>query len=410
MSTAGINGPFLDRLAGYGLSRRTFLQYCAGLAVVLALPPRLVPRIARALAATDKPGVVWLEFQDCAGNTESFLRSRNPAVADIILDLLSVDYHETIMAAAGQQAEAAKDATLAKGGYLLVVEGSIPEGAGGVYCTVGGKTAIQQLQDAATHAAAVISVGTCASYGGIPAASPNPTGAVGVQDIVSGVPVINLPGCPANADNITGTLVHYLTFGSLPARDSQGRPLFAYGQRIHDACERRAHFDAGQFALEFDDEGHRNGWCLYRLGCKGPETFHNCPTVQWNDSTNWPIGAGHPCVGCSEPYFWDVYTPIYQHLPRVPGFGVETSADKIGLEIVAGTAALFAAHGVAKAVQHQVVKRRDASRAARPGPGPPPLGGESSTGVEVPAAASAPADVSDDDPPRPAAQADGGES
>ncbi len=281
------------------------------------------------------------------------------------------------MAAAGAQAEAAKQASLAKKPYLVVVEGSIPTGAGGAYCTIGGKSATQLLKEAAEGAAGVIAVGTCAAFGGLPAADPNPTGARGTGDVISGVPIVNLSGCPANADNITATLVHYLTFGELPATDGSNRPLFAYGERIHDACQRRAHFDAGQFALEWGDEGHRKGYCLYKLGCKGPSTFHNCPSIRWNGNVSWPVQAGHGCVGCSEPHFWDTMTPFYNRLPRVPGFGVETTADEIGLGIVAGTAALFAAHGIGKAIQHRV--RRPATAGSAPA-----ASGPAETAVEPP--------------------------
>jgi hydrogenase small subunit len=353
-----------DRLERAGVDRRTFLKFCGTLAAVLALPPSFARNIARALETVKKPSVVWLEFQDCAGNTESFLRSRNPGVGDLVLDILSVDYHETIMSAAGHQAEEAKEAALAAGGHFVVVEGSIPRGDGGIYCTIAGKTAWQHLEEAAQGAVAIIAVGDCSSFGGLPAASPNPTGATSAANIVSGVPVINLAGCPANADNITATLVHYLTFGGLPARDGQGRPLFAFGSRIHDSCERRAHFDAGQFVVSWDDEGARKGWCLYRMGCKGPVAFHNCPAVRWNEGTSWPIGSGHGCNGCSEPDFWDAMSPFYERLPRVSGFGVESTADRIGLWLTGGTAAAFAAHGIAKTVQ-----RRSAGRPAGPAPG-----------------------------------------
>jgi hydrogenase small subunit len=342
-----------EKLGARGITRRTFLAFSASLTATLALPSVFSERIARALAAADKPSVIWLEFQDCAGNTESFLRAHDPGVAEIILDILSVDYHETIMAAAGAQAEKAKEDALAAGGHIVVVEGSVPTADGGVYCTIAGKTAMQHLEEAANGAVAIINVGTCASFGGIPAASPNPTGARGVPDVVSGVPVINLPGCPMNVDNLLGTVAHYLTFGALPPTDGQSRPLFAYGQRIHDNCERRAHFDAGQFALEWGDEGHRKGWCLYKLGCKGPSTFHNCPSIRWNENTNWPIGAGHGCVGCSEADFWDTMSPFYERLPKPPGFGVTTNADEIGLAIVGATAVGFGAHGVAKVIQHR---------------------------------------------------------
>ncbi len=342
-----------SELASRGITRRRFLEFCAATAALLALPQSYAPRIARALEDKAKPTVVWLEFQDCAGNTESFLRARDPSVGDIVLDVLAVEYHETIMAAAGFQAEAAKDAAVAQGGHIVVVEGSVPTADGGIYCTIGGKTALQILEETTAGAAAVITVGTCSSYGGLPAASPNPTAAVGVPGLVSGVPVINLPACPMNVDNLVATIVHFLTFGALPATDGVGRPLFAYGERIHDHCERRAHFDAGQFALEWGDEGHRKGWCLYKLGCKGPSTYHNCPSIRWNGGTSWPVAAGHGCVGCSEPGFWDTMTPFYGRLPAPPGFDVTTSVEQIGAGIVGLTAVGFAAHGVIKAGQRK---------------------------------------------------------
>jgi hydrogenase small subunit len=210
-----------------------------------------------------------------------------------------------------------------------------------------------------------VAAGTCACFGGIPAAAPNPTGAVSVSAAVPGATVINLSACPFNAANITALLVHYLTFGKFPALDHLGRPLFAYGKRIHDACERRAHFDAGQYAERFGDQGHRLGYCLYKLGCKGPATYQNCPTVRWNEGMNWPIGAGHPCVGCAEPYFWDTMTPFYERLPKVDGFGVDTSADAIGIGIVAGTAAAFTAHGIVKSIQKRRAEKAEASEDER---------------------------------------------
>lgn len=341
------------QLAARGIDRRRFLQYSATLTAMLALPEALAPQVAAALAAVDKPTLVWVNFQDCAGNSEALLRARNPDVATVILDLLNVDYQEVIMAAAGHQAEAAKEAAIARGGHIVVVEGSIPLAEDGIYCTIAGKTAIQILDEVTKNAAAVIAVGTCATYGGLPAAKPNPTGAVGVEGLVNGKPVVNIPQCPANADNITGVIAHYLTFKSLPALDGFGRPLFAYGDRIHDNCPKRGHFDAGQFALEFGDEGHRKGWCLYKLGCKGPSTFANCPTQQFNDGTNWPIGAGHPCVGCAEPNFWDTMTPIYDRLPRIAGMNAAVTADRVGAVAAGALATGLVAHGTMKIVQHR---------------------------------------------------------
>jgi len=293
-----------------GISRREFLKFCTVMAGTLALPGDFVPRIAKALEQTKRPPVIWLEFQDCAGCTESLLRAHSPTIAEIVLDVLSLNYHETIMAPSGFQAEQSLKDTVAAGGYLTIVEGSIPTADDGVYCCIAGRTALDILEEVASNTAAIITVGACAFYGGWPHASPNPTGAVGVKDIISDVPIINLPGCPPNADNITATVVHYLTFHSLPETDDLGRPLFAYGMRIHDNCERRGHFDAGEFVRQWGDEGHRKGWCLYQMGCKGPIAFHNCPSIRWNEGTSWPVGAGHGCFACAAPYFWE--RPIYE--------------------------------------------------------------------------------------------------
>lgn len=336
-----------------GISRRSFMKFCSAMAAALALPELYVPQIAAALEKVKRPALVWLEFQDCAGCTESFLRASHPPVGDIVLDILSVNYHETIMAPSGKAAERSLMDTVRgeKGKYLVVVEGSIPTKDGGIYCTIGGRTALDIAREVCGNAAATITVGACAFYGGWPSARPDPTGAVGVEQAVPGIKIINLPGCPPNAANITATVVHYLTFGELPPTDVQGRPLFAYGELIHDRCERRAHYDAGRFVEAWGDEAHRKGWCLYKMGCKGPATYHNCPAIRWNDGTSWPVGAGHGCIGCAERNFWDTMSPFYRHLPQVPGFGIQTTADEIGGWIVGGTAAAFAAHGVASAIR-----------------------------------------------------------
>ncbi|HET6719664.1 MAG TPA: hydrogenase small subunit, partial [Rhodocyclaceae bacterium] len=242
-------------------------------------------------------------FQECTGCTESLLRAEHPTIEKLILDVISLDYHETLMAAAGHQAEAARKAAMKqhKGKYVLVVEGAIPVKDGGVYCKVGNQTAIDMLKECAADAAAVIAIGSCASWGGMPSTAPNPTGASSVAEVL-GKPVVTIPGCPPNPYNFLSTVVHFLTFGKLPEVDQLGRPKFAYSRLIHENCERRAHFDAGRFAMEFGDEGHRKGYCLYKLGCKGPETYANCSVVLFGDAGagTWPVGCGHPCIGCTE--------------------------------------------------------------------------------------------------------------
>jgi hydrogenase small subunit len=348
----------MQALARRGVSRRDFLKFCTFMAGTLALPASMTPKIAQALETAKRPVAVWLEFQDCAADTEAFLRASNPSVATIILELISLDYHETIMAASGHRAEELLAQAVEEGGYLTIVEGSVPTKDNGVYCCIAGRTALDIVEEVTANAAAVVTVGACASWGGWPSSRPGPTGAKGVSDVVSGVPIIKLTGCPHNVVNSVATIVHYLTFGSLPETDHIGRPLFAHGKRIHDNCERRGHFDAGQYVEVWDDEASRKGWCLYKMGCKGPETYMNCPTVRFNDGTNWPIGAGHGCVGCAEVGFWDNLSPFYKRLPEVPGFGVEVTADKIGLALTGATLAGIGIHAVASTVRNRAGKHR----------------------------------------------------
>jgi hydrogenase small subunit len=343
------------------ISRRDFLRFCSVMTGALALPSRYTTQIVKALEQTKRPALVWLEFQDCAGNSESALRAGHPSFADIVLDLLSWNYHEIVMAPSGKAAEKSLHDTIAseRGNYIAVIEGSIPLAENGVYCTIGGRSAIDIAQEVCTNAYATIAVGTCASFGGIPAAAGGVTGAVGVSQAIPGLRLINLSACPMNGANLAATLVHYLTFKELPATDNLGRPLFAHGDRIHDDCPRRAHYDAGQFVQEWGDEGHRQGWCLYKMGCKGPATDYNCPRIQWNDGTNWPIGVGHGCVGCAQPGFWDTMTPFYQALPNVGGFGVEATAEEIGLGVIGAVAALTTVHAVGSVIRNQRAKKRE---------------------------------------------------
>jgi hydrogenase small subunit len=353
-----LDGSLAEALARRGVSRRDFLKFCGITAGTLGLPASMIPRVAHALETAQRPPLIWLEYQDCAGCSESLLRANQPTVAELVLDVLSVNYHETIMAPSGKAAEKSLQDTIAAGGYLTVVEGSIPTAEDGIYCCVGGRTAVDLLTEAASNTAAIIAVGACAFYGGWPSTTPNPTGAKGVQDIVSGVPIVNMSGCPYNVDNLTALVVHYLTFKSLPQLDSLGRPTFAYGRRIHDNCERRGHFDAGEFVREWGDAGHQQGWCLYQMGCKGPITFQNCPTVRWNQGTSWPVGSGHGCIGCANPQFWE--TAAYETVPifdvTPPGTFPATEEQK-GIT-PAGAGAIGAAAGLAVGVAGAVAVRQ----------------------------------------------------
>jgi len=304
-----------DQLEMGGIDRRGFIKFAASMTVAMGLPIGMSGRVMAAIEEESaRPAVIWLHFQECTGCTESLLRSTHPTLETLILDMVSLDYSETLLAAAGHQAEAAlHDSMQANDGrFILVVEGSVPMADNGNFCKVAGQTPQQMLHKIAPHAVAAIAIGSCASWGGVQSAAPNPTGAVGLAEALklegitktdgSALPVINLPGCPASPYNFLSTVLYYLTLKQLPDLDVKGRPQFAYGRLIHENCERRPHYDAGRFAQQFGDEGHRKGYCLYKLGCKGPETFANCPAIEFGDvgGNTWPVGIGHPCFGCSE--------------------------------------------------------------------------------------------------------------
>ena len=318
-----------------GISRRDFLGFCATLAAAYALPAASVGAIAAALEKAPRASVIWLSFQECTGCTESLTRSHAPTIEGLILEQISLDYHHTLQAAAGEAAEQARmEAMRANAGkYLLIVDGSVPLGNAG-YSTIAGVSNVDMLKEVAQGAAAVIAVGTCAAYGGIPAAQPNPTGAVPVSRLITDKPVVNVPGCPPIPVVITGVLAHFLTFGGLPELDDQGRPKIFYGESIHDRCYRRPFYDQGKFAETFDDEGARRGWCLFKLGCKGPVTYNACATTKWNNGVSFPIQSGHGCLGCSQPGFWDM-GPFYKAL-SMPTANVEKAA---GIAAAAGVAA-----------------------------------------------------------------------
>jgi hydrogenase small subunit len=297
-----------ERLQQCGVSRRAFLQFCSSLMIAapfgLAITDKKLPEdVAMGLGKVVRPAVIWLHFQDCTGCTETLLRSSHPDLSDLIMNVISLEYHETLMAGSGMQAQAALAQALDKysGKFVCVVEGSIPTKDQGVYMKVAGRPAMEVLADVGSRAAAIIAIGSCAAWGGIPSADPDPTGAVGVADLLPHKPIVNIPGCPPNPYTLLGVVLQFAASGMLPELDEERRPKFAFDRDIHEHCPRRAHFDAGHFVKQFGDVGHREGWCLYEMGCKGPETHAGCSTRHFNEIPDvWPIGIGAPCIGCTE--------------------------------------------------------------------------------------------------------------
>lgn len=293
----------------HGIKRRDFLKYCAAMAAVLGVSQfEFTTKVAHALeAASKKPAVIWLEGQDCAGCTISFTQILNPPASTIILDKISLRYHETAMAAAGDLAEKAYHDTVKQGGYVLIVEGSVPS-ADDRFCMVGGRSFKKILEEAAKNAAAIIAVGACATYGGIPAATPSK--GIGLDKALPGKAVINLPTCPVHPDHLAGTVLYFLTTGKVPPLDKIGRPVMYFKESIHDNCRRRSHFDAGRFLTDWNDPKQKD-WCVFQRGCKGPMTFADCPVRRWNDGINFCIDCGAVCMGCAEPGFYAQMSPLY---------------------------------------------------------------------------------------------------
>jgi hydrogenase small subunit len=331
-------------LRSRGVTRRDFLRFCTATTVALGLPATMIPRVAAALEQARRPSVIWLPFQECTGCTESITRAHGATLESLIFEAISLDYQHTLQAAAGDAAERAREQAMKDnwGRYLLIVDGSIPTGNPG-YSTIAGHDNLSMLREAADGAAAIVALGSCAAFGGIPGAQPNPTGAVSVADLIKDKPIVNVSGCPPIPVVITAVLTQYVTFGTLPELDALGRPKAFYGQTIHDRCYRRPFYERGQFADSFDDEGARLGWCLYKLGCRGPTTYNACATVKWNNGTSFPIEAGHGCIGCAEPGFWD-NGGFYQPLST----GRWGSARTVGTAIGVGAALGIASAALAR--------------------------------------------------------------
>jgi hydrogenase small subunit len=347
-----------DALAERGISRRSFLKFASYTASIMALPPGAASAMAEGLAAARRQSVIWLSFQECTGCTESITRAKAPSIEDLIFDFISLDYHHTLQNASGHLAELAREQAMEenKGEYLVIVDGSVPLKDDGVYSTIAGMTNLQMLQDTVRNAKAVISVGSCAAFGGIPGANPNPTGAVAIDEIITDKPVINLPGCPPIPEVMTGTVAYLLSFAGIPELDHLGRPKAFFGEAIHDRCYRRPFYEKGQFAKSFDDEGARQGWCLYEVGCKGPVAYNACATLKWNGGVSFPIQSGHGCLGCSEPGFWDLggfYKPL------------STAKDGV-LKYATGAAVAGAAIGAASAYAVRSKRKKIMGNAAQP--------------------------------------------
>ncbi|MFH1092888.1 MAG: hydrogenase small subunit [Candidatus Omnitrophota bacterium] len=298
------------------LTRRQFIKIFGSTAVGAGITGFYNQTIIDALAVDDgKPPVLWLQGASCNGCSVSLLNTVHPKIAEVLLHVVSMRYHQTLMAATGKTAfDVIYDvAEEFKGKYILVLEGGIPTAENGAYCTIGENyghqvNLTQAIDKLAPDAAGLIAVGTCAAFGGIPSGKPNPANVKGLSGY-TGKSIVNVSGCPAHPDWVVGTLIHLLHFG-VPELDEHGRPLLFYGKNLHENCPNYSFFANGKYAEKLGEEG-----CLAAVGCKGPMAFADCPLRHWNSGVNWCIGSGTGCIACCEPGFPDSSSGMYEKLP-----------------------------------------------------------------------------------------------
>ncbi|MDR2672945.1 MAG: hydrogenase small subunit [Coriobacteriales bacterium] len=352
-----------------GVSRRDFLKLCGGVAVALGLSQAMIPKIAEALEASvigktqgALTPAIWLELASCTGCTESLAQVDTPDVATIVLDLISLNYAETLSAGAGYSLEEAKAQTIEAGGYLLFIEGALMEGWEGNALRIADEKGTEIVEHAAAHAIAIVCVGSCAVDGGWQSAHPNPGGAIGIQAYLNKAkaagriekipPIINVPLCPANPEHLVAVLVNAILLGRLPQLNSLGEPSLIFDQTIHDNCPRRGHFENGEFVYEFGSKEEARGYCLYAVGCKGPQTKSNCPIVRWNRRASWCVESGAPCAGCAaadptkQGFNWvDLNAPFLNRFKNVGVAGLSIDPTFIAYGIAGLAVVALAIHG-----------------------------------------------------------------
>lgn len=370
METEATATEFQSLLEARGVTRRSFMKLCGAIAAAAGLSQLAAPKVAQAVedsvigAASGKLcPAIWIEGASCTGCTESFAQVDTPDPATVVLEMLSLNYSETLSAAAGYSMEEAKAQTIEKfkGEYILVYEGAVLEKWGGQALRVANEPGTKHLLEAAENAKYVVAFGSCAVNGGWMGATPNSSDALGVQQFLKknnvATPVVNIPGCPGNPEHLVAVLVDVLMVGKVPELTDQGKPKQIFGQTIHDNCERRGHFENGEFVHEFGSEEEAKGYCLYALGCRGPQTYSNCGVTLWNHGRSWCVQAGSPCIGCCEAdpndpaQNWvQVNTPFYERHRdlRVGSIAFQPTTLFAGVTVLAAAALVVHGFGMKK--------------------------------------------------------------
>lgn len=368
-TTRTAQGSLAERLTANGFTRRDFLKYCGSLAVMLGLTEAMAPRVAEAIEIGETSGkllpVIWMEGGSCSGCTEALAQTNTPDIPQLVLETISLNYSETLSAAAGHSMEQARKDTIEAGGYILVYEGAVPTAYDGNVLLVGGEKGADSLAETAEKADAVIALGSCACDGGWMAARPNDAEAMGVQKFLEergiGTPVVNIPCCPANPEWLVAVIVEYALMGRLPELNGKNVPVSIGNQTVHDNCPRRGHFENGEFVYRFGSVEEAKGYCLYPLGCRGPQTFTTCPITRWNRSTSWCVESGAPCIGCGniEPMHpqrnWvDENTPFIKRHRDLSLLGFHFQPTTAALAVSGLVVAALVVHGVGMKVAGRV--------------------------------------------------------
>ena len=323
-----------ELLSSRGVTRRDFLKFCSAVVAAAGIADLTVPRVAHAIdealigaAEGELFPVIWMEGGACTGCTETFTQLENPDIGVILLQMIALNYCDTLSAGAGYSLEAAKDATIANGDYILIYEGSVQTAQDGMVLYMGGQPGTEHLKAAAPNAKTILAVGSCAVNGGWMAAYPNVTGAMGVQQYLAeqgiDTPVVNIPTCPVNNEWVMSCLVDVVVMKDeqllLDRLNEMSEPANIFNQTVHENCQRRGHFEAGEFVYELGSKEEALDYCLYAIGCKGPLTPAYCGVTQYNNHTSWCVNSGGPCIGCAAADPWNTAnnwvtdnTPFYQ--------------------------------------------------------------------------------------------------
>ena len=363
MGTEAMATEFQGMLEARGVTRRSFMKLCGAIAVAAGLGELAAPRVAQALEESvigatrgNLYPVIWIEGASCTGCTESFAQVETPDPATVVLEMISLNYSETLSAAAGHSMEEAKAQTIEAGNYILIYEGAVLEGWNGQALRVADMPGTEHLVEAAANANAVVALGSCAVNGGWMGANPNSAGALGVEQYLKkvgiNVPVVNVPGCPANPEWLMAVLVDVVMMGKLPELNSMNKPAAIFDQTIHDNCERRGHFENGEFVYEFGSKEEEMGYCLYPVGCKGPQTRALCGVTLWNNRRSWCVQSGAPCIGCCEANpnnpgdnWAEVNTPFYKRMRDLRIGPLSLQPTTIAVTITGIVAAALVVHG-----------------------------------------------------------------